>query len=768
MPYGNCMIGVIIMKKLRSNLYKVPLYLLLLFSLFIWRLTLKSRFGNTLLFHQFKNESIQIITMLIGVLFFSIAIAYLCKIIENLPIPKLHFTIKLFFFLLIILQVIWYCFISRPLPTTDTATLIEQALAMVKTQNGQLNTKLPYFQHYSNNYCFVMLLYYFYSFLAFFHITDVWLPTIILNVVFIDLGIFLTYKTAKKLSNEKKATVVLLLCLLCPTTYVWEGFTYTNTCSIPFIMGLLYLFLCLQDAKLCWRTCIQLILFGSLLVFGILIRSTTILPMIAMIVTSCLKLLATYKKSNTTTISCSPTNRILRNTQQFVTKATVLLITISLSLFAWNYIKSAHIPAVDKDNTFPATHWIMMGTKDFGKFDREDVLYTSSFPTYEEKINGNLSLIKKRLSSLNARGYYTLCYNKLYSVWGDGSDECIVKSKSSFYYPPLYNYVLGNKNLFFAFYMQVFRSCMFLFLLFEIFRSICIKKMQNNYVFLLTILGCIMFFLLWEANPKYNICFNYIILLLMVDGVYAFRSIPSKLQCLLGKHQNKNKRLFRLVMLTCCTLSILILSVEFVTQYKSFTQTKDTYLSLVNYTEKKHVSVMKGLKNKGDIIEQTFTCNQPFNRIKLYLKECVNESTNENYGTNISANLYQIKLLSTKNNQVLYDKAIGLSDIHKKKGTYTIKLPKTFRNNETTEYKIQIQCNENTTNTLGLYYKNIQHLTSYSYGKLTVNQLEYPFNLYIQIFEKERRTYTNEVAYLLVFFGILVFLLQLTRRTSTD
>lgn len=755
MPSGNHNSGTM-MKKLWITLYKVPLCILLLFSLFIWRLTLKSRFGNTILFQQFKSEPIQIITMLIGLFFLGVIIVYLCKIIENLTSKQITFTVVLLFFLLVAMQIIWYYFISRPLPTTDTATLVEQALAMVKEQNGQLNTQLPYFQHYSNNYCFILLLYYFYSFLSFLHITDVWLPTIVLNVAFIDLGIFLTYKIAKKISNTRKATIVLLLCLLCPTTYVWEGFTYTNTCSIPFIMGLLYLFLCLQNAILNWRTYIQLTLFGILLVFGVLIRSTTLLPIIAMFLTSCLKHLRNFNKL-----------KALQYAKQVLLKAIILLVTIFVSFFLWTCIKSAHIPPVDKDNTFPVTHWIMMGTKDFGKYNREDLLYTSSLPTYEDKINGNLSVIKERLSSLTPHGYYNLCYKKLYSVWGDGSDECIVKSKSAFYYPPLYNYVYGTKNLFFAFYIQLFRCCTFFFLIFEIIRHINKSIFHDNYVLLLTMLGCILFFLLWEANSKYNICFNYISILLMVDGIFAFRDQLLELPSLLFKRSNRGKRLLHTVKFASCILSILFVSTVLFTCYTSLTQTKDTFHSLVNYTGKKHVSVMNELKNKEDIIEQTFTSNQPFNEIRLYLKECSRETPNKSQVDSIDAKPYRIRLLMAKNNQVLYDKAIRLSDISKEKERYTIALQNTIYNKKPTEYKLQIQCDENTTNTLGVYYKNITHLTSYSYGKLTINHSESPYNLFIQILEKEKRTYTNEFSYILTSIGIILFLVLVTKRIYT-
>lgn len=67
-------------------------------------------------------------------------------------------TAGIIFGVIIVLQVL----ISRILinPITDCFTTIDQAIAMIEEQNGLLDNKMAYFERYTNNYFFTVLMYF--------------------------------------------------------------------------------------------------------------------------------------------------------------------------------------------------------------------------------------------------------------------------------------------------------------------------------------------------------------------------------------------------------------------------------------------------------------------------------------------------------------------------------------------------------------------------------------------------------------------------------
>ena len=74
---------------------------------------------------------------------------------------------------------------------------------------------------YTHLHFITICFYYFYKCLTDVGITKVWVPTVVLNVLAIDLGILLTFLSVKKMRGIGTATFALVLFFLCPTTYLW-------------------------------------------------------------------------------------------------------------------------------------------------------------------------------------------------------------------------------------------------------------------------------------------------------------------------------------------------------------------------------------------------------------------------------------------------------------------------------------------------------------------------------------------------------------------
>ena len=69
------------------------------------------------------------------------------------------------FLAIILLQIGFLVFVSHPMSISDPARVQNEALQMVKTQHGQMNTKDEYFQRYSNNHFMLVFFYYYYKLL---------------------------------------------------------------------------------------------------------------------------------------------------------------------------------------------------------------------------------------------------------------------------------------------------------------------------------------------------------------------------------------------------------------------------------------------------------------------------------------------------------------------------------------------------------------------------------------------------------------------------
>lgn len=197
----------------------------------------------------YKKELLQNGMTVAITLFMAACIVMLC-VYEKDKLQTTRRKFSVFMFLLIgLAQIAFLLLVSRPMTIADPARVQNEALAMLKYHHGQMDPTNSYMQNYGNNHFITICFYYFYKFLTDVGITKVWVPTVVLNVLAIDLGILLTFLSVKKMRGIGTANFALVLFFLCPTTYLWLTSVYTNTLSFLFIMGILYLGLIDKPAK---------------------------------------------------------------------------------------------------------------------------------------------------------------------------------------------------------------------------------------------------------------------------------------------------------------------------------------------------------------------------------------------------------------------------------------------------------------------------------------------------------------------------------------
>lgn len=634
----------------------------------------------------------------------------------------------LLFGVLVCFQIFFLVFISHPMAISDPARVQNEALLMVQKQHGQMNMQDLYFQRYPNNHFIVVLFYYFYEILYFMGIQKVWIPTIILNLISIDIGILFSWLIARRWKGAAMADLLLCLFIFCPTTYVWLTTVYTNTISFPFVMLILYLCLRLQEElekqnghQSLWA------LLGAGMAVGYWIRPTTIIPIIAVALYFIVR--GTQKMKKETVVRC------------------VIGIVLTAGVFTGCFmgcrgLVDRHMDRSRLTGQFPVTHWIMMGlnTDTFGEFSREDESYTMSFDTKDRKHRADVERIRERVKELGGTGLVYQAMAKMFGVWALSDDDCFNKAAYASDFPGWYRYFMGKDNTWYLLFMQAFRLVTFLFLCGSVLGQIREKKYDSSYVLSLTFLGAVLFFVLWEANRKYNVCFMGVCLLLMADGIGRCLQWMRQKQSVILRR--KNSRIVMAAMTTVCIVLISYIQITIASQtasaqenviYHCRNNPDSVAVSDVSRKEKKHFQrpvlleqiIRQGqLTKEGD--KEKIILNFDKREEKIFSKNKLKKLQQKKE--------YKIEVLSLETGQKLYSRKVR-NDQFSRNGKLVIRLPEISKDTSK-GYVIRLH-HYGKNYTMIPKVSRFPELDPYPYGSLYINGKKTFYDLSMSILQKK-------------------------------
>lgn len=421
----------------------------------------------------------------------------------------------------------------------------------------------------------------------------------------------------------------------------------------------------------------------------------------------------------------------------FVLMITFMIFTGSISL-----IVSRHTDNVQKEATFPYTHWIMMGLKGHGYVNKSDVDFTRSFETKEDKMAAHVSEIKGRIRNLGPVGYGFLVANKLEAVWGIGTDDYQAFNFNGEKIHRLYEYVYGDKNGLMLIYCQVFRVFTFLLLLFSIVNQLREKVIDLRFVISLTLFGAIVFFILWEANKKYSICFTYLILILTTDGFVCLKSyIKGKLV-----HKNNVRVCYR-------SMVSIIASVLFILMIV------DSPYYIRDKKEYRKPAIVMGYNNdvfhcvKEDTsITQSFQTSNVFNQIQILTKGAKSTDKEKDY-------MFE---LYDETGRKLVQELFSGSEVNK--DNYCIfQFNKTNREQKAANYSIKISCIGSRKKYMLFGYTFTNTNDPYKYGTLTINDQVTNTDLVFSVVNSAYESYTTTLGYsiicLIMLFAFVIMII---------
>lgn len=620
-----------------------------------------------------------------------------------------------------------FLFLLEPMLRYDPLKTFDMAVEMLETQTISGTYETGYFSRYTNNYPITILTYWFFKALSGLGVaqSSFMLAVQLVNVACISLSVWLGYLLMKELKNRQLAVFYLIICVLCPLSYVWAGFYYTTTLSMPCMMALLYLYLKLSKASSSLQRLLLGGLFGILLILGYKLRATAMIAFIAVVIAAALNLWK-LRKNNWQNV-----------VKKYTGSVAALLLTAALSLSFWSSAVDRYVAFDYKNTGFPMIHWVAMSARWDGEFDQNDELYTSSFETKAEKTEANKQVLIERIKEAGPTGLIALAGRKLLNTWVDGTDGYIPENNFASY-GKIYDLTVGNESGFLTIYSQAFRALQMLAVglsalsgIVTLFRQ---KKAPSVFLFQLTFLGGMAFHLIWETNPLYSIGFTFLGLMLLADAIANLSECQACVPVLEKSWLH-------------CAGVFVVLLVLLVLGKKELVETP---MEKWNYSVNQY-QYAGGYNGFVDSYEktfaQTFTTDKPFNRISVY---CINSVGEYNQSA------FTVKL-TREDGTVVYEEPRFISGRVQKLKSYEFELDRIVPDGPTT-YTLEIAPGYiHGEDSLEFLTYNTENYDMYPDGTLTVAGEELKKgDLVFAVYEYEVTTYFSMKMYLVLCAGLLL------------
>lgn len=370
---------------------------------------------------------------------------------------------------------------------------------------------------YPNNHCIIYFLYYIFKFINYIFpnmpYSGYSITAIIINCIFIEAAVVITLLLAKKLLSYRKAFLCGCLINSCIPIYAYSPFYYTDTLSMPFVVGLLYVYVCFLKTEEKYRKILLTILFSVLAVIGFEIKATVIFIVAAVILDMIFR---------------ERSLKVLKSNCKYIT-AIFLLFVLLNGLLSGIYSKTFKITQDDYEQyKYPVTHWIMMSLNPdgTGSWTQSDDFITRNAGNYDDKIKANIKEIKHRIDTLGFAGIVKhIFYTKGFRTWASGTLSADYFLSINPVYPNILHEFFGISGKYHAVYVTASMLYLFILMLLILVSSIkCyIEKSFDKMTIIFTpILMLALFLMIWESNSRYIL---NMIPLMIIAGVYGFDRI---------------------------------------------------------------------------------------------------------------------------------------------------------------------------------------------------------------------------------------------------
>lgn len=701
------------MTKFFNGCYKVIICILMIIFFYI---TVVSAFYGI-------DQNLSPLIVIIGTIITFFLFKFIYKKLDKLSDKK----IKILAIILSILFFVGLLLIGIFLPissVTDLSHIIEYVNRMMS--ENSLTITGPYFSKYTNQIPLLIFVYGFTKIGSIFGCTNVLLMGTIFNALFMALTGYFIYLIGKELKGPKAGLLALIFMMINPIFYLYSSYFYTDTLCMPFaVIGLYLIIKCIKETNT--RNKIILgILSGITFLIGLKVRIVVVILLIAAL------------------------GYILIN-KQVTSKIKIylaLFLGLIIGLFGFKGIENSFELDLDKNASFPITHWIMMGLNEeyTGGYNSPDHDLTFNEETKEDKGEANIEVIKERISELGPIGLIKLEGMKIARTWSSGNYGVYAKLNNTADGTGIYEYLggYGNTNIFLKYTLQILKtyiSFMILLGVYQIFRK---KEIEYNYdaIIYIGLFGAILFYIIWEAAQRYSLSF----LPWMIIPLGLIYSKLNKKEEMAGDERIEpqakvlktlalhKKQILKIGSIALMLITFLLLTINF----PKYTLDKNTYedirvLSYRGFTE---------IEIGEDKISQTFTTSDTFNEIRVRLN-----NSNEQ-----EESIYLFRLYDD-NNELLVEEEFNSSNIQD--GSNHKFNFDNINPTKNTRYRIELsKASGESVLSIGTYNESVYY-KAYNNGSVYVNDEEISDTFIFRVDYECVRTYMSIVSYLILSVLIL-------------
>lgn len=337
------------------------------------------------------------------------------------------------------------------------------------------------------------------------------IPLIVINILALNSTVLMTVMLARRLFGNRKALFTLMLCALFTPFYTYTAFYYTDSLSLPFVIGSVYLIDVALSSENAKKKYILLGVSGLVMFFGFKLKGSVIVLVPAILIYLFLRY--GIKKA-----AC-------------LALAVIIGFGASYAAYTASFKIAVHIPEeLTYKYEMPYTHWVMMGLKAHGGYNKDDSEYSRSFDNKDEVKDANIKVIKARLKKYGVVGLLNHLKKKATWEWEDGtyfiSRSINEPVKRCFWH----EFVLPDGKFYFGFYSY---SCMFLWFIILMMAlsgfGAMLKRETDFMTFVrIGVLGLFIFLLIWEGRSRYLFNFSPLFILTAVDGIAGAKGIAAK------------------------------------------------------------------------------------------------------------------------------------------------------------------------------------------------------------------------------------------------
>ncbi|MBD5466292.1 MAG: hypothetical protein HDR22_10875 [Lachnospiraceae bacterium] len=551
------------------------------------------------------------------------------------------------------------------------------------------------------------------------------------NLIFMDVAIALAAAILYRLRKEKKAASVLLFLLITafnPFIYLWTAFYYTSILVMPVFLGIVYLALCMEGQEKWQIKMGQTAILAVLFVLGTRLRQTTIILAIAMILAKIVALGLKRKNGAVRKQMNEQEADGLRKKGDAACNskrgymAAAYTAVFCLCLFLTNYACKSYETRINnldtKDTAFPAIHWIMMGLDHGGEYNNSDADYTASFPTHEEKVQGDMELLTARLKHFGVKGISRTYLQKFINTWVSASNAYPFRLSVCQKYTAAHDWIFGDKKDFVIYYHQIYQIFLLFFILSGAISQWRKEKPDGIYMLQLCFLGTILFHLLWEAGPLYSVSLQIVYFLLGTYGVLSFSTEAGVFEI------QKNALFF---------IGICITALFFLCNVNTFTkETREREKRVVNqYLASDNLKI-----EKGEQVSQTFLATRDFNYLNIHLCNHENEK---------NTSVYQLTL-SGEEHGTVYEETIYAKDILL--DSFLMRTFDTVSIEQPEQFTLSLKALESEgDNFLEIIYFQMKDYDPYTKGIFAKEKKALKGDMFLMISEKTNGSYTGRKRY---------------------